>query len=85
MKNKNAESEFPEGKFMSTVKVGPKGQIVIPKEVRELFGINPGDRMLLVADINRGIAFHHYDVLKKMMDMAFEDSSETKSENAEEN
>lgn len=33
---------FPEGKYMTTVKVGPKGQIVIPAEVREMFGIEPG-------------------------------------------
>ena len=29
-------------KFMGSVKVGPKGQIVIPKEVREMFGIETG-------------------------------------------
>lgn len=28
---------FPEGKFLTTVKIGPKGQIVIPKEVRDMF------------------------------------------------
>ena len=38
---------FPEGKYMTTVKVGPKGQIVIPAEVREMFGIAPGDQLLL--------------------------------------
>ena len=36
---------FPEGKYMTTVKVGPKGQIVIPAEVREMFGIEPGRRI----------------------------------------
>ena len=40
---------FPEGKYMTTVKVGPKGQIVIPAEVREMFGIAPGDQLLLLA------------------------------------
>lgn len=68
---------------MSTVKVGPKGQIVIPKEVREMFGISPGDQMLLVADIDRGIAFHHYDVLKKVMDMAFENTAASNDKNTE--
>ena len=47
---------FPEGKYMTTVKVGPKGQIVIPAEVREMFGIEPGDQLLLMADKKRGIA-----------------------------
>ena len=58
------KQKAPEGKFMSSVKVGSKGQIVIPKEVRDMFGILPGDTMLLLADINRGIAIHHYDVMK---------------------
>lgn len=33
--------QFPKGKFISLVKVGEKGQIVIPKGARELFGIQP--------------------------------------------
>lgn len=48
--------QFPKGKFMSTVKVGEKGQIVIPKGARELFNIQPGDTLLLMADEERGIA-----------------------------
>ena len=37
--------QFPKGKFISLVKVGEKGQIVIPKGARELFGIQPGDQL----------------------------------------
>ena len=48
--------KLPKDKFMSSVKVGEKGQIVIPKEVREMFGIEPGDMLLLLADQKRGIA-----------------------------
>lgn len=36
------DKNYPEGKFMTTVKIGPKGQIVIPKEVREMFGLSAG-------------------------------------------
>lgn len=50
------ENKFPEGKFMATVKLGAKGQIVIPKEVREMFGFKEGDALLLMADKNQGIA-----------------------------
>ena len=48
--------QYPKGKFLSIVKVGYKGQIVIPKGARELFGIQPGDQLLLMADKKRGIA-----------------------------
>ena len=56
--------QFPEGMVMSTVKVGEKGQIVIPKGARHLFDIQPGDTLLLMADINRGIAIVRNDNMK---------------------
>ena len=43
-------------KFACSVTVGRKGQIVIPKEMREMFGIESGDSLLLLADIKKGIA-----------------------------
>lgn len=48
--------ERPEGKYAWTVTVGTKGQIVIPKEAREVFGIQPGDHLLILADVNQGMA-----------------------------
>lgn len=53
--------QIPEGKFMSTVKVGEKGQIVIPKGARDLFNIKPGDTLLLLADKDQGIAIVQND------------------------
>ena len=44
------DTKIPEGKFMSTVKVGPKGQIVIPKGARDLFDIEPGDTLYVYTD-----------------------------------
>ena len=45
-----AKLKPPKGKFVATVKVGPKGQIIVPKEVRDMFQIEPGDMLLLLAD-----------------------------------
>ena len=41
-------NHFPEGKYAWTVTVGEKGQIVIPKQAREVFEIRPGDTLLLL-------------------------------------
>ena len=54
------DKNFPEGKFMATVKLGAKGQIVIPKEARELFQLIEGDALLLMADKNQGIAIQPF-------------------------
>lgn len=44
------------GKYIfGTVRVGEKGQIVIPKQCREVFGIKPGDSLLVLGDVNQGI------------------------------
>ena len=53
-----------EDKYMGSVKVGAKGQIVIPKEARDLFGIKPGDTLMLLADSKKGIAIERMDVIK---------------------
>lgn len=53
-------NSFPEGKYMATVKMGPKGQIVIPKEVREMFGFQAGDSILLMADKGQGVALQPF-------------------------
>ena len=47
---------LPKGKHVfGTVKVGEKGQIVIPKEARALFGIKPGDNLLILGDDATGL------------------------------
>ena len=47
----------PNGKHIfGMVKVGEKGQIVIPKEARELFHIKAGDQLMLLGDEKTGLA-----------------------------
>ena len=46
----------PQGKYAWTVTVGEKGQIVIPKQAREVFGIKPGDNLIILGDEERGLA-----------------------------
>ena len=46
----------PEGRYAWTVTVGTKGQIVLPKEARELFGIKPGDKLIILGDSAQGMA-----------------------------
>ena len=55
--------EQSKGKYAATVLVGEKGQIVIPKGVRDLFDIKPGDTLLVLADKRQGIAITKDDVL----------------------
>ena len=45
-----------EGKYIWTAKVGDKGQIVIPKEARDIFNIQNGETLLLLGDTQKGIA-----------------------------
>lgn len=63
-------SQIPQvpGKFAASVKIGPKGQIVIPKGARELFGFEPGDTVLLLADVERGIAILPGEALDDFVD-----------------
>lgn len=63
--------ENVQDKYMGSVKVGAKGQIVIPKEARDMFNIKPGDILLLLADIDRGIAIQSFDYFDKIADEIF--------------
>ena len=50
-----------DGKYIWTTKVTAKGQVVIPKQAREVFGIKEGDTLILLGDVERGIAIAKYD------------------------
>ena len=58
--------EIPKGHYIfGTVKIGERGQIVIPKEAREVFGIQAGDTLIVLGDEKWGIAVTKADVLQK--------------------
>lgn len=58
-------------KFLWTTKVTSKGQIVIPKEARDIFDIKEGDTLLLLGDKNQGIAIAKYDDYIKFAEEIF--------------
>lgn len=59
-------------RFIVSVKVGPKGQITIPKEARKMFDIKEGETLMVMGDINRGIAIlkadHFYNMMEEKND-----------------
>ncbi|MDY3225124.1 MAG: AbrB/MazE/SpoVT family DNA-binding domain-containing protein [Candidatus Faecousia sp.] len=48
--------EVPKGKHAWMIKIGERGQFVIPKEAREMFGFRPGQTILVLADEKKGLA-----------------------------
>ena len=55
-------------KYAGIARVGEKGQIVIPKGVRDLFDIRPGDTLLVLADKKQGIAITKDEILFRQFD-----------------
>ncbi len=55
-------------RVFGTAKVGDRGQIVIPKEAREFYGINPGDTLLLLGDEETGLIVTRPDILNSLAD-----------------
>ncbi len=66
----------PKGKYAWTATVGEKGQIVIPKQAREIFGIKPGDTLVLIGDEKRGIAIPPKSIFSRFAAAVFETSEE---------
>ena len=72
--------KIPRDKFLSTVRVGDKGQIVIPKEVREMFEIEPGDNLMLLADKEKGIAIVAFDGMMDFMNESIRQAKQAEKE-----
>ena len=65
------------GKYAWTIKVGEKGQFVIPKEARDVFDIHPGDTLIVLGDVERGIAIPRKDALEVIHQQTFEPPHES--------
>ena len=65
-------------KYVGISKVGEKGQIVIPKEARDIFDIKEGDTLIRLGDRNRGIALARYDDYVKFAEEIFKAGKESK-------
>ena len=59
-------------KFVGISKVGEKGQIVIPKEARDMFDIKPGDSIIVLCDKERGIALLKADSIEDLTEKVFQ-------------
>ena len=59
-------------RVFGTAKVGDRGQIVIPKEARELFNIQPGDTLLIVGEEHKGLLISRPELLRDIADEIFE-------------
>lgn len=53
--------------FFGTVTVGERGQIAIPQEAREKYGIQAGDKLLVVSSIFGGVALVPQQVLEELL------------------
>jgi AbrB family looped-hinge helix DNA binding protein len=59
----------PKGRYVfGTVTLGDKGQIVIPAKARKVFGLKPGDDLVVLGDITQGLALLKADFLMDLME-----------------
>ena len=58
-------------RVFGTAKVGDRGQIVIPKEAREFFGIEPGDTLLILGKSETGLIVTRPETLNNLANQIF--------------
>lgn len=73
------KQELPD-KFACTVTIGEKGQFVIPKKMRDMFSIRPGDTIIVLADVERGIAIPPKAMFNDLANLVFESAKPPEQE-----
>lgn len=59
------------GRYAWIVKIGEKGQFVIPKEAREMFDLTPGSEILVLGDTKKGLAILPKEQQNKLISHIF--------------
>lgn len=75
-----AEHYSHNGRYLGALKVGAKGQILIPKEGSDFFGIHIGELLVLLAEKDKGIALQKVDGCNEAFQMAFQFEKEDEEE-----
>ena len=74
--NNSHDMQEKEGKYIfGVVKVGDKGQIVIPKDARKIYDIKPGDALMMLGD-QKGVALLKTEIFQRIIDQAMEGLSQ---------
>lgn len=65
---------FNNDKYAWIVKIGEKGQFVIPKEARDIFDLQPGEEILVLGDKEKGIAILPKKLQQEYIDQIFKEN-----------
>ena len=69
----------PKGKYAWTVKIGERGQLVIPKEARDFFNIHPGDTLLILGSESQGLVVSRPEVLDRVAQEILQNTEDSES------
>ena len=72
--------DIKDGRFIVSVKVGPKGQITVPVEARKMFDIKEGDTLMVMGDKERGIALIKDEMFYKLMGGMFNNGNSNQNQ-----
>ena len=72
--------DISDGRFIVSVKVGPKGQITVPVEARKMFDIKEGDTLMVMGDKERGIALIKDEMFYKLMGGMFNNENSNQNQ-----